>query len=110
LFDAARTSLNGPLSLALDRDLVTAINCPRCGWRVEVMRPRTSVRQAEAVCPSCHEPGLPEIISAVEDGSPLADQTLASLGVPAYDIVRVVGGDGSGFFLLAGDRVAFDRV
>lgn len=109
LFDAARTSLNGPLSLALDRDLVTAIRCPRCGWRVEVMRPRTSVRQAEAVCPACQEPGLPEIISAVDDGSLLADQTLATLGVPAYDIVRVAAADGSGFFLLAGDRAAFDR-
>lgn len=109
LFDAARTSLAGPLTLALDRDLVTAINCPRCGWRVEVMRPRTSVSQAEAVCPGCQEPGLPEITSAVEDGSPLAGQTLAALGVPAYDIVRVVGAEESGFFLLTADRGAFDR-
>ena len=37
----------------------------------EIMRPRTKVRQAEAVCPNCREPGRPEIVSAVDEGSPL---------------------------------------
>ena len=83
-----------------------AIDCPRCGWRQEVMRPRTKVRQAEAICPTCREAGRPEIVSAVEEDSPLAGRTLAELGVPAYDIVRVDGDAGSDFFLLAGDRAA----
>ena len=33
LLAAARTDLEGPLALALDRELVVAIDCPRCGWR-----------------------------------------------------------------------------
>ena len=68
------------------------------------MRPRTKVRQAEATCPNCREPGRPELISAVEEGSPLSGRTLAAVGVPAYDIVRVDGSSGCQFFLLAGDR------
>jgi adenylyltransferase/sulfurtransferase len=104
LFAAARSSLEGPLTLALDRDLVTALDCPRCGWRAEVMRPRTKVRQAEAVCPTCRETARPEVVSSIADDSPLAKRTLAAVGVPAYDIVRVAGADGSAFFLLAGDR------
>jgi adenylyltransferase/sulfurtransferase len=82
---------------------VTAIDCPRCGWRVAVNRPRTRVRQAEALCPHCREPGRPETVSAVDEGSPLAALPLAELGIPPYDIVRVDGQDGSGFFLLAAD-------
>src|SRR5208283_5179415 len=89
LFAVVRKELDGPLVLALDRELVVAIDCPRCGWREEVMRPRTKVRQAEATCPKCHAAGRPEMISAVEESSPLAGRTLKAVGVPAYDIVRV---------------------
>ncbi len=106
LFTAARSTLDGPFRLALDRDLVTAVECPRCGWRKDVFRPRTKVAMAEAVCPTCQDSARPEMVSAIEEDSPLADRSLADLGIPAYDIVRVDGSEGSGFFLLAGDRAA----
>lgn len=104
LFAAVGEDLDGPLGLALDRELVVAVDCPRCGWREEVLRPRTKVRQAEATCPTCREPGRPELLSAIEPGSPLAGRTLAEVGVPAYDIVRVEAPSGVRFYLLAGDR------
>ena len=94
------------MTLALDRDLVTAIHCPRCDWRQEIFRPRTRVRQAEATCPNCREPGRPEVIGAVGEDSPLAALPLAKLGIPPYDIVRVDGDGATGFFLLADDRGA----
>ena len=109
LFAAARVALGGGLTLALDRDLVVAVDCPRCGWRAEVMRPRTRVAMSEAVCPHCRESGLPEIVSAVEEGSPLADRPLSALGVPPYDVLRVDGPETSGFFLLNADRDGRDR-
>src|SRR5262249_54500053 len=83
LFAAGRKTLSGPLSLALERDLVVAIDCPRCGWHAEVLRPRTKVAMSEAVCPRCREPGRPETVSAVDEESPLAARSLAALGVPA---------------------------
>jgi len=104
LFDAARSRLDGPLRLVLDRELVVAVDCPRCGWRVEVMRPRVKVKSTEAVCPTCREPGRPEFVSFVDEGSPLADLPLSRVGIPPYDIVRVDGPVDSGFFLLASDR------
>ena len=104
LFKAARATLEGPLTLWLDRDLVTAIDCPRCGGRIEVLRTRTSVRHSESICPTCREPGRPEIASTIDEDSPLAKLSLAQLGIPAFDILRVVGATDSGFFLLDGDR------
>ena len=106
LFEAARPTVTGPLGLALERDLVVALDCPRCGWRTEVFRPRTRVRQAEAVCPSCHEPARPEVVHEIADDSPLANRPLADLGIPPYDIVRIDGAAESGFFLLAADRLS----
>lgn len=106
LFAAARHTVEGALTLGLDRDLVAGVECPRCGWQKEFFRPRSRVSQAEAVCPSCREPGQPELVSHVEEDSPLAGRPLADLGIPSYDIVRVDGASESGFFLLAADRPA----
>ncbi len=104
LFEAIAGELEGPLQLALERELVVSVDCPRCGWRQEIMRPRTKVRQAEATCPTCREPARPELRSVIEQDSPLADRSLAEVGIPAYDIVRVEGPAGSEFLLLTGDR------
>jgi adenylyltransferase/sulfurtransferase len=104
LFAAAMPTVAGPWTLALERDMVTSLNCPRCGWRREVHRPRTRVKMSEAVCPQCREPAAPELVSAVGDDSPLAARPLADVGVPPYDIVRIDGAESTGFFLLGGDR------
>jgi adenylyltransferase/sulfurtransferase len=104
LFDAARPAVDGPLALVLERDVVVALTCPRCGWRGEVFRPRSRLHQSEAVCPACQAAAHPETVNVVDEQSPLVNRTLAELGVPAYDIVRVDGPAGSGFFLLGADR------
>jgi adenylyltransferase/sulfurtransferase len=106
LFAEAGKTVEGPLTLALERDLVTSIHCARCNVRTEIFRPRTKVGMSEAICPRCQEPGRPEIINAIEQGSELARRSLAKVGIPPYDIVRVDGAESSGFFLLASDRVA----
>jgi molybdopterin-synthase adenylyltransferase len=104
LFEAVRSHLPGRLHLVLDRELVVAIECARCGWRSEVMRPRVKVKSAEAHCPNCREPARPVFESGIDQDSPLAAQPLSRLGIPPYDIVRVDGESESGFFLLSADR------
>jgi adenylyltransferase/sulfurtransferase len=103
-FAEARAHLQGPLRLVLDRELVIAVDCPRCLWRGEVMRPRTKVKTTDAVCPRCREPARPELTSGVDEDSLLSTLTLSRAGIPPYDIVRVDGASESGFFLLAADR------
>jgi len=111
LFDAARgAGLAGHLTLVLDRDLVTTIDCPRCGWQTEVQRPRTRVALAESLCPNCHEPARPEIISSLGEESPLLGFPLERVGIPPYDIVRIDGAEESGFFLLGEDRGWLERL
>jgi predicted RNA-binding Zn-ribbon protein involved in translation (DUF1610 family) len=104
LFEAVKPRLPGRLQLVLDRELVVAIECPRCNGRTEVMRPRMKVKSSEATCPSCGVPARPVFESAIEADGPLADYSLSRVGIPPYDIVRVDGESDSGFFLLAADR------
>jgi hypothetical protein len=68
------------------------------------MRPRSTVKAAEAVCPNCLEAARVEFASAVDEDSQLAAQPLSRVGIPPYDIVRIDGPSESGFFLLAADR------
>jgi molybdopterin-synthase adenylyltransferase len=109
LFEAVRPRLPGPLRLVLDRELVTAVECPRCSWHGEIMRPRVRVKATEAVCPKCKEAARPEFVSAVDEDSPLAAESLSRVGIPPYDIVRIDGAAESGFFLLAADRGECDK-
>lgn len=108
LFAAATEHFDadGPLSLQLDRDLVVSVNCARCNTRQSIMRPMHSVGMKQAQCPECGETAKPHLEHTVEAGSDLAEHPLAALGVPPYDIVRVVDATEERFFLLAGDRTA----
>ena len=104
LFEAVRPRLAGRLHLVLDRELVVSIECPRCTWRAEVMRPRVKVKSSEAECPNCKEEVRPVFESGIDQDSPLAAYPLLRVGIPPYDMVRVDGEIESGFFLLAADR------
>lgn len=112
LFETARGAFPAgtTLSLPLERDLVTRVECPRCGWKAEIFRPRTRVALSDAVCPNCHEPGRPEIVSVIEHDSDLAALPLSRLGIPADDILRIDSDEGSGFFRLDADRAGRDNL
>ena len=93
----------GELTLSLDRDLVVALDCA-CGHSRPVMRPQQLVGAADAKCPKCDHDARPRLEHSIDAGTPLAKETLASLGIPPYDIVRVADDQGEEMFLLVGDR------
>jgi adenylyltransferase/sulfurtransferase len=106
LFEAVRERLAGPRALSLDRDVVVSLECPPCGHRREVFRPRSGVSMSQAVCPGCGGMLRPELVSEVAEGSALAERSLAELGVPPLDILRIDGATESLFVLLESDRAA----
>ena len=97
---------DGPLTIALERDLVVSIDCAACGASRRVMRPRQLVSINEVNCRECGELARPTLVHAVEQETPLAEERLIELGIPPYDIVRITSASEEGAFLLAGDREA----
>lgn len=111
LFSAARQYLRSPdLQLSLDRDLVVSLACPGCGTCEPVLQPLSLVGLRRAVCARCGESSRPEIVHTVTPESELAQQPLRALGIPPYDIVRVVTPHEEGIFLLADDRDLLGRM
>lgn len=110
LFAAAKSHFEGEVSLALhlDRDLVTGMQCAACSKTREIVRASPLVVYRDALC-ECGEVMTVDRTHAIDPASPLASLTLLQLGVPRYDIVRVVGTDAAGtseelVVLLAADR------
>ena len=108
LFELVRDQIDGDgeLTISLERDLVVSIECAACGSSRRVMKPRQVVAMGEATCRECGELARPEMVHVVEQGSPLADERLTDLGIPAYDVVRITCGEEEGAFKLSGDREA----
>jgi len=106
LFAAARPHLSGEgsLQLNLDRDLVVDLHCPECDSRESVMQAIQTVGAARAPCPECDQTRKPSIEHVVGEDSPHCKQPLSSLGVPAYDIVRVSNEATEQVFLLNADQ------
>src|SRR5262245_28662599 len=105
LFAATAPHFNGnyKLTLSLDRDLVVSLDCA-CGHSRPVMLPQQLVGAADARCPKCDHDARPRLEHTVEGGTRLAREKMASLGIPAYDMVRVADDQHERVFLLTGDR------
>ena len=104
LFQAVADLGGAPGTLALDRDLVVAIQCSNCDNRRPIMRSLAAVGMSEATCPQCGETARPVLEHNIRADQPLAKESLARLGIPAYDIVRLQNETGEQVYLLAGDR------
>ncbi len=105
LFAAVRATSEtaGSLTLDLDRDVVVSLE-GEGGTSRRVMKPLQEVGMRDAVDETTGETLRPNIEHRIPEDSPLADELLIDLGVPAYDIVRVTSDRGEQVYLLAGDR------
>ncbi len=96
LFSFAENRAGAIATLALDRDFVMRFDCNACGNGVDVGRPAMQVRQKESAC-VCGDTMRPEMISEIVPGSQLTDRSLKDVGIPDWDLVKLLGVDGREF-------------
>lgn len=104
LFDAVRPRLGGDLKLHLDRDLLVNLVCPRCDIKKEILSPVQRVSLEEGKCEECGEVCQTDIVYSIGLEDRFRTKTLDQLGIPTFDIVKITGEKGVGFFRLDGDR------
>lgn len=90
--------------LELRHDIMTRRSCAACGHVDEPLRPLAKLGKGAALCAKCGEPAHFETTNRIERASPLAARTLAELGVPAYDAIRLRAGLATFDAILDDDR------
>ena len=100
----AKCEIAGAMRLELDRDLVVAVVCARCESEQRIMKPQQLVGVKHAICPKCGQTSKPMLTHSIDSESELAKETLTTLGIPPYDIVRVETPVGEKLVLLANDK------
>ena len=109
LFDAlvqsgqADSSKMSEFRLQLDRDFLTEMECRACGCKKTIDQPLCTVGASEGLCEQCQEPLNPKTTYEIKSGTELVERKLKDLGIPSYDIVKVVVEDSVYFVLLAAD-------
>jgi adenylyltransferase/sulfurtransferase len=88
-----RGEMGGAVTLVLDRDWVEALVCDHCQQRQTVGRTAGLVTQSEALC-RCGQVMRPIMRCEVDAATGLDAWTLAQLGVPDWDIVKLMGPGG----------------
>jgi adenylyltransferase/sulfurtransferase len=101
---AAEYKIEETMRLELDRDLVVSVSCDECKTHQRIMKPQQLVGMQHAICPKCGQTSKPTLEHSIDSKSALASETLASLGIPRYDIVRVETPVGERLVLLANDK------
>ncbi len=89
LLRTAEAALGPGAVIEFNQDILTAFSCPRCGTTEQVFRPRGSVSENAALCPTCRELRQPVVAGSISESDPFLERTLADFGVPPFDIVAV---------------------
>jgi adenylyltransferase/sulfurtransferase len=89
--------------LLLDRDFLIRLVCRSCDLKKTINQALCKIGSSEGVCDRCQEPLQPETTCEIEAPSELLEKNLGELGIPRYDIVKVVDGESTFFVLLNAD-------
>ncbi|HEY7117937.1 MAG TPA: ThiF family adenylyltransferase [Tepidisphaeraceae bacterium] len=103
LLEQARAILGPKAELELGRDILEKLVCPRCKSEETLFASLGKVTADKAWCPNCKDVRRDvQTFHKIRGDESFLDQTLASIGVPAFDILvsrnvnRVVGFELSG--------------
>jgi adenylyltransferase/sulfurtransferase len=97
-----RSAVGPSVKIEAPRELVGGLRCGICGLERPVRAALDALHAELALCPACGRPCIPLLYHAL-DSAP-ADLSLAELGIPPLDVLRVHQGDRLLGVLLAQDR------
>lgn len=102
VFDEISARLStGHLTLQLDRPLVTFRSCDACQLRQRLFVVRATVTDRQGLCPRCGALARLSTVFQIRAQSRLARYTLAELGIPDFDILRIADAHQEHYFQLA---------
>src|SRR6185503_3131364 len=104
IWSLASERLGGVDAIDLGREIVSHLECSKCGVRETVMVTVEKIGADRALCPACGAERYPRFFHSISAGSDLLDKTIAELGLPEWDIVWARRGVNSLGIEITGDR------
>jgi adenylyltransferase/sulfurtransferase len=88
LLDIARKELGATVELELGRDILEKLVCPKCKREETLFASLGKISADKAWCPHCKDARRDVVtFHKIRGKEPFLDQTLASIGVPPFDIL-----------------------
>jgi adenylyltransferase/sulfurtransferase len=104
LLAKARAVLGPTAEIEMGRDILEKLVCPKCHGAETMFASLGKVTADKAWCPTCTDVRRDVVtFHKIRGNEPFVDQTLASIGVPAFDILIARAGGRSVGFELGGD-------
>ena len=89
--------------IELDQELITALECPNCHTKENILKPLSEVSFEAAHCPSCGVLRESTMTHVVTGDEKFLHRALSSVGVPSLHILRAHNGVEYRFYELTGD-------
>jgi len=105
LLREARKALGPSAVIQLSRDIITALECAKCGKVEGVYRSLGKVTEREGRCPSCGDMRIPSTTATLglDEGPDIEALTCDKLGIPLFDVVTARAGEKTISYLFDGD-------
>jgi len=103
LLEAARAELGAETVIELNHDVLSKLQCHNCNTSEEKLMPIGHVTEDEAKCPLCRAIRIPNFLQILDQECGLLDRSLASIGVPPFDILTATNETKQVHLLFDGD-------
>jgi adenylyltransferase/sulfurtransferase len=107
MLNRVRSDLGPEAVIETNQDLLRSLYCERCNADEPLLASLGNVTEQQGRCPRCGSHRAPRIYHTIDGrDADLLDQSLAALGVPAWDILAGRSGIEQRYYELQGDRDA----
>ncbi len=106
LLETARSNLGREAVLALNHDVLRALECPTCREVEEILVSLGKISERQARCPACGTARIPHVLQTIDGDCGLLDRSPAEIGVPPFDILAAHSSDHRMFLFFDGDAKA----
>jgi len=106
LLSVVKERLGPDTVIELNSDVLTRLNCSRCGTSDAVFRSLGRVTEVEGRCPGCEQMREVKTISTLYGDEDFLHLSFRELGVPRFDIITARNGDRRLHIEFGGDRTA----
>jgi adenylyltransferase/sulfurtransferase len=103
LWERARADLGPGAIVEFQSDLLSGLECPHCAVNTHWFSSLGRVTERDGLCPRCGAPRIPHTYHSLSGAESFLDQTLESLGVPAWEVMTARVGARQIHYELAGD-------